>query len=147
ARSRFAHSHGRRDARQQFSVMANLLRRIVGHRALLAGLRHPDAARGAARFRAAGTALRRDQGLTHAANAAVDGRDPDRLGERRTPHWPVSPAVVSVPVYLHPGAGPGSVLRVVTASRTTGQWSPRGGRGSRRAGDSGSAGVPPPPPG
>src|SRR5206468_11554914 len=58
-RSRPAHSHGRRDARQQLLALANLIRRAMGYRQVLAGVWDCSAARGSRRFRPPRAALRR----------------------------------------------------------------------------------------
>ena len=62
ARSGPADPHGRGNARQQLSFVADFLRRIVGDGEVLAGLRPRHVASGAARLRPARTPLRRTQG-------------------------------------------------------------------------------------
>ena len=60
-RPRPADSHGRRDADQQLSAVADQLRRDLGHRPLLAGVRRADAARGDPRLRQPQPQVRRPE--------------------------------------------------------------------------------------
>ena len=71
ARPRSAHSHERRDARQQLPALADRLLRDLGHRNALAGFPPPRSARGGRRLPEARSPLRRHQAVAGGARRQV----------------------------------------------------------------------------
>ena len=111
ARSRSAHPHERRDARQQLPAVADRLRRDLGHRHAVAGLPPPSPARGR-------------RSTIRSASGATGASPPFELALRQEPPLRVATAVLVLPVLaaLAFFLGP-------PAPRAPGSW--RGGRPRR----------------